>query len=255
MAERPDFKKTDRYADRLQRLLLPDALPFPAPLMSASTTESTYTYLLPDDRMAVMKIAIPEAYLDRDDARETHERTVETIAREAVTIRELKEGIKNRARFFESEQAERGPYGPPSIWIPEVYFSRDGILIREFMSGQIVSSASDLTVAAALRYSRDLMTVSEGLGYAGWKAVEMRGDVPHNPRELEISTRLLKHRSPHVDDVVLSPLGFAHLRHLNDPGSEFRKLQNEDFRQAAWLVAMAQAVEAYDPEGPTERTD
>lgn len=255
MTERPDIRKTDRYADRLQNLILPGADRFAAPLRSASTTEAVYTYLLPDERTVVMKIAIPEPYLDRDDATRAYERTVEAIDREAGTIRALKEGVKNRARLFEQDEQGTGSLGPPSIWIPEVHFSRDGILVREFISGQLVSNAGDLTTKMTERYSRDIMLVSEGLGYAGWRSVDMEGDRPHNPWELQISTRLIKHRSPHIDDMVLSPTGFEHLRHVSNPASDFRKLQNDDFRQAAWLVAMARAVESYARSGDNEQTD
>lgn len=243
MAKRPDFPRTHRYAERLQELLMPGAQELPAPLMSMSDVVSTYSYRLPDGQNVTMKIAIPERYLDEDDPKAVHTRTIESIIDEGKAITAIKEGVKSRARIFEEDEEHVRGASPPSIWIPEVYFNKDGILIREFMSGQIVSNAMDLTEPMVERYGQDIMTVSEGFGYAGWKAVKMKGDDPQNPRGLEIRTRLLVHHSPHINDVVLSPTGYDHLVNVRSP--EFRQNQKEDFDHLGWLHAMARTAKSY----------
>lgn len=249
MAERPNFQRTDQYAERIQKVLMPGAEQLPAPVLSLNDETTMYTYRLPDAREVVMKIAIPAAYLDKDDPEKAHAEAVRNVTREGRTIEAIRNGIEKRASLF-SADSPGTHLRRPSVWVPEVYFNDRGILIREFMEGQIVSSVEDLVdldevdergrpdpLGTLNRYGRDIMTISEGLGYAGWKAVKMNGDTPENPRDLEIRTRLLVHHSPHTKQTVLSPLGYDHVRNSRDP--EYHALAHEDRDHLLWLHAMA----------------
>lgn len=227
----------DRYAREVTERLWPGSEVVIQPMGSRSTTKGTYTILTPDPDtpFAVVKFAIPPEYLAVDDPEQVHLHTVEEINREANTIENLKRDIKERASDLESQAART-----PSIWVPQMYTRSEDAFAREWVSGKHILNTADLRLDEAMLYVSDVVTITEGLGYAGFKALAMNGKQPHVGDEGSIETTLFRHYSPYVEAPVLSPLEFQSVRDVSDP--TFKGLQEEDLVQATWLVRLARGL-------------
>lgn len=221
----------DQYAHEITADLWPGSQVLVSPMDSRSETKGTYTLLTPENNFAVVKFAIPAEFLERDDADHIYSTTIDELASEARVIKNMKRSIKEQASYFE----DRGDT-PPAIWIPEMYREDERGFIREWISGKYVTSIDDLFTPSTSRYAKDLTIITEGMGYAGFKALAMDDNQPAiNGRS--IRTKLISHYSPYADAPVLSPTEYQSIKPANDPS--FKELQREDFVHAGWLIRLA----------------